>query len=111
MSDSATPSVEPGIEDTAVAESDEETQYVNVIKSGYLEKKGGGLSMGGWVNRYFVLTEDSLCRFKREEGDVFCGLQKARHSLTDVTKVKLEGVLLNITIGNDVMYLLSLIHI
>jgi hypothetical protein len=107
MSESAiaVPPAEAEREEEAFAQSEEKKPSVNVIKSGYLEKKKGGFSMGGWVTRYFVLTEDSLCRFKREEGDVFCGLQKARHVLTEIDRVKLEGSHLNVTVHGDVMYL------
>ena len=72
-------------EDTSAIESDKPS--VAIIKSGYLEKIKGGTLNTKWVKRYYVLTEDSLCRFDRQEGDVFMGVQKARYLLTDILSI------------------------
>jgi len=74
--------------DTSAVESDKPS--VAIIKSGYLEKIKGGSLTTRWVKRYYVLTEDSLCRFDRQEGDVFMGVQKARYLLIDILSIALN---------------------
>ena len=42
------------------------------------------------AERYYVLTEDALCRFHRKADDDFFGKQIAKYILTDVENVLLK---------------------
>ena len=72
--------------DDHTTETDKPT--VSVIKTGILEKPHG--AFGSWVGRYYVLTEDALCRFHRKADDDFFGKQIAKYILTDVENVLLK---------------------
>ena len=72
--------------DDHTTETDKPT--VSVIKTGILEKPHG--AFGSWVERYYVLTEDALCRFHRKADDDFFGKQIAKYILTDVENVLLK---------------------
>ena len=72
--------------DDHTTETDKPT--VSVIKTGMLEKPHG--YVGSWVARYYVLTEDALCRFHRKDDDDFFGKQIAKYMLTDVENIALK---------------------
>ena len=73
--------------DDHTTETDKPT--VSVIKTGILEKHMVPLEVG-CAGRYYVLTEDALCRFHRKADDDFFGKQIAKYILTDVENVVLK---------------------
>ena len=60
------------------------------LKEGFLYKKGGIIK--SWARRYFILTHQSLCYFRREREDLE-GLEPlGRIFLSDIVKIDTEGI-------------------